>query len=268
MKLALEDLSDTVKTWVLRQMSATFLAACEQRALDACAPQPAATTSLPRSPFAQVLALLMAQHPRLGIHSPAQKLPVDCARRILHMLTPAVVIDTGSGTCRAGFSSQDHPCVAFPTIVGRPMLGRTQSTSLAIGVIVGEEACEARETHRLRYPVEHGLPTHWDDLEHVWRHLFFDRLRVQPDQRPVLLSEPPLNPKANRERMVQIMFDTFHVPATYLAIGAVLALYQTGRTTGMVVESGEGVTHVVPIYEGAPAFDPHLATPSRTAPPK
>jgi centractin len=69
-------------------------------------------------------------------------------------------------------------------------------------------------------------------------------------QHPVLLTEPPLNPRSNRDTAAQILFETFNVPALYTSIQAVLSLYASGRTTGIVLDAGDGVSHAVPVYEG------------------
>merc|ERR1712121_185013 len=138
----------------------------------------------------------------------------------------AMVIDNGSGMVRAGFAGDDAPRAVFPSVIGRP---RHVSVMVGMGnkdAYVGDEAQSKRGILSLKYPIEHGIVTSWDDMEKVWHHTFNNELRISPDESPHLHSEAPLNPKANRGKLVQIVFETFNAPATYLCI------------------------HAVPIYEG------------------
>ncbi len=114
----------------------------------------------------------------------------------------------------------------------------------------GNEAESKRGVLSIRYPVERGIVSNWEDLEALWSHTYSNELRVAPEDHPVLLTEAPMNPKKNREQMIQIMFETFQAPAMYVKIQAVLSLLASGRTTGLAVDSGDGVTHSVPIFEG------------------
>jgi centractin len=161
-----------------------------------------------------------------------------------------IVLDNGSGTIRAGFAGEDLPKCYFPSFVGRPKHLRVLAGALEGDVFIGQRAQELRGLLKIRYPLEHGIVTDWDDMEKIWQWVYEGELKTLSEEHPVLLTEPPLNPRTNRDTAAQILFEQFNIPALYTSIQAVLSLYASGRTTGIVLDSGDGVSHAVPVYEG------------------
>jgi len=161
-----------------------------------------------------------------------------------------VVIDNGSGHMKAGLAGLEAPSAVFPAVVGRPKHGTMMPGTEKREFFMGDECMAKKGILSISYPLEHGIVKDWDDMEKVWHYMFYDALRVNPEEHNVVVTEAPLNPKKNRERMIELLFEKFSCPATFIVIQAVMSLYAAGRTTGAVVDSGDGVTHVVPIYEG------------------
>lgn len=164
---------------------------------------------------------------------------------------PHVIIDIGSSYVKAGFAGEEGPRAVFSNVVGRPKAPGIMIGSAQEDYFVGSEAEEKRGSLILRHPVEHGIVEDWDDFEKVLHHTFTNELRVNPEEHNVLITETALNPKVNREKLTQILFDTFNVPGLYVANTAVLSLYSAGKFTGLVVEIGDGVAHIVPVFDGS-----------------
>jgi hypothetical protein len=118
----------------------------------------------------------------------------------------------------------------FPSIVGRPILRAEERVGSAVikDIMVGDEAAESRNYLQVTQPMEHGIVRNWEDMKHLWDYTFDEKLRIDPRGRKVLLTEPPMNPKQNRIRMCQVMFEEYGFGGVYVAIQAVLTLYAQG----------------------------------------
>jgi actin-related protein 3 len=182
---------------------------------------------------------------------------------------PAVVIDNGTGFTKMGYAGNCEPNFIVPSVIA----AQTGQASIAVagakttaqkkGVpdldfFIGDEAYQYSKTYQLSNPIKHGQVENWSAMEQFWEHCIFKYLRCEPEDHYFLLTEPPLNTPENREYTAEIMFETFNVPGLYIAVQAVLALAAswtskqvTERTlTGTVIDSGDGVTHVIPVAEG------------------
>lgn len=163
-----------------------------------------------------------------------------------------------------GYAGNTDPSFLTPTAVATaedPSAGgvlKTEGIS-DLDFYVGDDAVAHAKTYSLNYPIRHGLVENWNNMEKLWQRCYYDYLRVEPEEHYVLLTEPPLNPPENREYTAEVMFETFNVPGMYIAVQAILALAASwvgkvkaeDRTlTGTVIDSGDGVTHVIPVAEG------------------
>lgn len=163
-----------------------------------------------------------------------------------------IVSDNGTGYVKCGHAGRNFPEHVFPAMVGRPII-RSQAKVGDIEVkdlMIGEEAALCRQMLEINYPMENGVVRSWEDMRHLWSYTFHEKMGLDPGNCKVLLTEPPLNPKTNREKMIQIMFEEYGFKGVYISIQAVLTLYAQGLLTGVVVDSGDGVTHICPVYDG------------------
>lgn len=177
------------------------------------------------------------------------------------MQGPPVVIDNGTGYTKMGYAGNTEPQYIVPTLIAQKASAGGQDTGLDglddMDFYIGNEAHQHTSTHQINYPIRHGLVENWDNMERLWQQCIFKYLRCEPEEHYFLLTEPPLNTPENREYTAEIMFETFNVPGLYIAVQAVLALAaswvkegQQRSLTGTVIDSGDGVTHVIPVADG------------------
>jgi actin-related protein 2 len=165
---------------------------------------------------------------------------------------PPVVCDNGTGFVKCGFAGDNFPAHIFPSILGRPILRsdeKVQNVALK-DIMIGDECTAARDMLETSYPITNGIVQNWEDMIHLYNYTFFERLKINPTEHKIMLTEAAMNPKKNRQQLVECMFETFGFNGVHISIQAVLTLYAQGLLTGVVVDSGDGVTHIVPVYEG------------------
>lgn len=161
----------------------------------------------------------------------------------------AIVADLGSFMTRVGLAGYDVPKLQVPTVVGHPKVSSAMSIDTK-DFFVGQEALTKREFLSLSYPVVDKEVTAWDDVEKLVGYLCNNELNLDFSQHKFLLCEPPQQTRAFREQWTEMLFEKFNVHSLYLSSSSTLSLFATGRTTGVVVESGQNSTHICPIYEG------------------
>jgi len=157
-----------------------------------------------------------------------------------------IVIDCGSGTCKTGFAGNDLPKSKIPTVIGRSEKTEIDKSHIYVGK---NALLNKKGILQLSYPIQKGCITNFDDMERVWKSCF-KKLKKEPQNSSVILTEIPGNPKDIREEITKIFFEKFKISNFYIGVQSAFGLYSTGRTTGVVLDLGEQISYAVPIYNG------------------
>jgi actin beta/gamma 1 len=172
----------------------------------------------------------------------------------------------GRSSLRGGMDESDvaptGPSYDIPAVIGTPMRRRGDSFLHAIGEHVdrhiGADALDRASLLRLEYPMEYGLVTNWDSMEILFKHTFDDVLEVKSGDQPLLLADAPLTPRRMKEKMAELLFESFQVPSMSIIAQAMLVMYGYGRLDGVLVDSGHAMSHIMPMHQGFVV--PHAVT--------
>ncbi|XP_036719045.1 actin-related protein 3B isoform X3 [Balaenoptera musculus] len=175
---------------------------------------------------------------------------------------PPCVVDCGTGYTKLGYAGNTEPQFIIPSCIAiresAKVVDQAQRRVLRgvddLDFFIGDEAID-KPTYATKWPIRHGIIEDWDLMERFMEQVIFKYLRAEPEDHYFLMTEPPLNTPENREYLAEIMFESFNVPGLYIAVQAVLALAaswtsrQVGERTltGIVIDSGDGVTHAIPV---------------------
>uniref|UniRef100_A0A8C7GQP8 Actin-like 6A n=1 Tax=Oncorhynchus kisutch TaxID=8019 RepID=A0A8C7GQP8_ONCKI len=173
----------------------------------------------------------------------------------------ALVFDIGSYTVRAGYAGEDCPKADFPTVIGVTLDREDGSTPMETdGGDKGKQGTNyfidtnqlrvARENMEVMSPLKNGMIEDWDSFQAILDHTYKMHFKSEPSMHPVLMSEASWNTRAKREKLTELMFEHYNIPAFFLCKTAVLSSFANGRSTGLVLDSGATHTTAIPVHDG------------------
>ena len=175
---------------------------------------------------------------------------------IKESLKQPIIIDLGSSEIKAGFSGEDKPSLIFKSFIGEPkykdVFSSIYKENKEIKQYIGEDCLKNIGLLKLHNPIKHGILVNEQEIIPLFNHIY-SKLGINTDERrehPLIITEPLLNPYSNREKIANSLFDYIGIPSIFFASQPILSLFSTSATTGIILESGEGVSQSCIIYEG------------------
>ena len=162
----------------------------------------------------------------------------------------SIVIDNGSFNIKAGFNGDEIPKISLRNVIGENKDYDGKKVGNEKEIIIGEEALNKRGMLNIKFPMKRSMIKDWESLEKIWNYIFTNELKVNQKEYNVLITQPINNIKENKEKIAEIMFESFNIPGLYIADSTLLSLYAAGKFTGMVIDMGDGITQFSPFYDG------------------
>lgn len=173
----------------------------------------------------------------------------------------ALVFDIGSFSIRAGYAGEDMPKAEFPSTVGvvEDVVDTPMQTDDTNSSQPEKQKSYHFDTVNIKVPrkgkemvtfLKEGMVNDWDLFEKVMDHTYSKYIKSESELHPVLMSEPAWNVRTNRERLTEVMFEKYNIPAFFLCKNAVLSAFANGRSTGLVLDSGATHSTAIPVYDG------------------
>jgi actin-related protein 2 len=165
-----------------------------------------------------------------------------------------VILDNGSGYLKAGFSTDQIPSYTIPALVGRPMLRYEEHIDAfeIKPIMIGDQVIPVRSMLEIKHPMKEGIIEDKEDMELLWRYALNDKMGIDQSELKnlkIMMTEAPMNPNKNKETMAEILFEKLGVGYFNIEPQAKLSLLCEGLQSGVVLDSGDGVTHCIPIFE-------------------
>lgn len=158
----------------------------------------------------------------------------------------AIVIDSGSGFIKAGLASDECPSAFMPNLYAARDAGMGEFSH-----VIGSDVLKPENADLKRIkPINRGKLEDIDAMERIWQYIYLNQLRLDSTEHPLLTNCYPDENKLDKENTAMVFFETFGVPGYYCMNSGLLSLYGSGKTTGLVIESGSDVTTVTPVHEG------------------
>uniref|UniRef100_A0A673KFA5 Actin-like protein 6A n=1 Tax=Sinocyclocheilus rhinocerous TaxID=307959 RepID=A0A673KFA5_9TELE len=173
----------------------------------------------------------------------------------------ALVFDMGSYSVRAGYAGEDCPKADFPTVIGLTLDREDGSTLMETDGEKGKQSTTTyyidtnqlrvpRESMEVMSPLKNGMIEDWDSFQAILDNTYKMHFKSEPSLHPVLMSEASWNTRAKREKLTELMFEHYNIPAFFLCKSAVLSAFANGRSTGLVLDSGSTHTTAIPVHDG------------------